>query len=185
MWSLGNESGFGCNFRAAAERCRQLDPSRPVHYEEDRFGESVDVLSTMYSRVSQMNDFGEHPANKPRVICEYGHSMGNGPGGLSEYQQVFDRWPSIQGHFVWEWSDHAVAMRGDRLALLAEREVQAKGVDPNGLDDLWYAYGGDFGDYPTGGNFCVDGLVFPWQEPSPGLAEYRLAWPGAGRQREH
>ena len=173
MWSLGNESGFGCNFRAAAERCRQLDPSRPVHYEEDRFGESVDVLSTMYSRVSQMNDFGEHPANKPRVICEYGHSMGNGPGGLSEYQQVFDRWPSIQGHFVWEWSDHAVAMRGNRLALLAEREGQAKGVDPNGLDDLWYAYGGDFGDYPTGGNFCVDGLVFPWQEPSPGLAEYR------------
>lgn len=163
MWSLGNESGFGCNFRAAAARCKELDPTRPVHYEEDRFGESVDVLSTMYSRVSQMNDFGEHPAGKPRVICEYGHSMGNGPGGLSEYQRVFDRWDSIQGHFIWEWSDHAVAMRG--------RDLEA--VSEGSTDEPWYAYGGDFGDYPTGGNFCVDGMVFPWQEPSPGLAEYK------------
>ena len=174
MWSLGNESGFGCNFRAAAARCKELDPFRPVHYEEDRFGESVDVLSTMYSRVSQMNDFGEHPAGKPRVICEYGHSMGNGPGGLTEYQKVFDRWDSIQGHFVWEWSDHAVMMRGDGPAALAERggdSIAAAPPEP-GDDSLWYAYGGDFGDKPNGGNFCVDGLVFPWQEPSPGLTEY-------------
>ncbi|MDC4233140.1 DUF4981 domain-containing protein [Actinomyces sp. B33] len=153
MWSLGNESGFGCNIRAMYGACKALDPIRPVHYEEDRHAQVVDVVSTMYSRVSQMNDFGEHPHPKPRIICEYGHAMGNGPGGLSEYQEVFDRWDSIQGHFVWEWIDHAV------------RVVDADGVES-------YRYGGDFGDEPNNGNFCIDGLVFPWREPSPGLAEY-------------
>lgn len=154
MWSLGNESGFGCNFRAAYARCKELDSTRPVHYEEDRYAEVTDVISTMYSRVSQMNDLGEHPMGKPRILCEYAHAMGNGPGGLQEYQKVFDTWDSIQGHFVWEWCDQAVALRG---------------VD--GAEK--YCYGGDFDDYPNDGGFCIDGLVFPWQEPSPGLTEYR------------
>src|SRR5699024_3417653 len=108
MWSLGNESGYGCNIAPMYARAKELDPTRPVHYEEDRDAEVVDVVSTMYSRVSQMNDFGEYPMGKPRINCEYGHAMGNGPGGLAEYQQVFDRWPSLQGHFVWEWSDHGI-----------------------------------------------------------------------------
>lgn len=153
MWSLGNESGYGCNIAAMYERCKELDPYRPVHYEEDRNADVVDVISTMYSRVSQMNDFGEHPHPKPRIICEYGHAMGNGPGGLSEYQQVFNRWDSIQGHFLWEWCDHGLAA-----------------VTDDGR--TYHAYGGDFGDYPNNSNFCIDGLVFPWQEPSPGLIEY-------------
>ncbi|HSO68430.1 MAG TPA: glycoside hydrolase family 2 TIM barrel-domain containing protein, partial [Arachnia sp.] len=153
MWSLGNESGYGCNIPAMYRRAKELDPYRPVHYEEDRNAEHVDVISTMYSRVSQMNDFGEHPHPKPRIICEYGHAMGNGPGGLSEYQAVFNRWDSIQGHFVWEWADHG---------LLA--------VDEGGQE--YHRYGGDYGDYPNNSNFCIDGLVFPWQEPSPGLTEY-------------
>lgn len=153
MWSLGNESGDGCNITAMYERCKELDPTRPVHYEEDRDVRDVDVISTMYSRVSQMNDFGEHPHPKPRILCEYGHSMGNGPGGLSEYQQVFDRWDSIQGHFVWEWCDHGL------------REVTDDGRE-------LHRYGGDYGDYPNNANFCIDGLVFPGQQASPGLTEY-------------
>lgn len=164
MWSLGNESGFGRNIAAMYRRCHELDPTRPVHYEEDRNAEVVDVVSTMYSRVSQMNDFGEHPHPKPRILCEYAHAMGNGPGGLSEYQAVFDRWDSIQGHFVWEWSDHGLTA-----------------LTPDGRE--YHTYGGDHGDQPNNGNFCIDGLVFPWQEPSPGLMEYkqvicpvRLAW---------
>lgn len=108
IWSLGNESGYGVNIPAMYARCRELDPSRPVHYEEDRDADVVDVVSTMYSRVPQLNDFGEHPHPKPRIICEYAHAMGNGPGGLWEYQQVIDRWPSIQGHFVWEWCDQGI-----------------------------------------------------------------------------
>mgnify|MGYP000855220235 FL=1 len=154
MWSLGNESGYGVNIPAMYARCRELDPTRPVHYEEDRDAAVVDVVSTMYSRIPQLNDFGEHPHPKPRIICEYAHAMGNGPGGLWEYQQVIDRWPSIQGHFVWEWCDHGI------LTAL-----------PDGTP--FHAYGGDFGDEPNNGNFCIDGLVLPDQRPSPGLAEYK------------
>ncbi len=154
LWSLGNESGYGVNIPAMYARCRELDPTRPVHYEEDRDAEVVDVVSTMYSRIPQLNDFGEHPHPKPRIICEYAHAMGNGPGGLWEYQQVIDRWPSIQGHFVWEWCDHGI------LTTL-----------PDGTP--FHGYGGDFGDEPNNGNFCIDGLVLPDQTPSPGLAEYK------------
>jgi evolved beta-galactosidase subunit alpha len=154
LWSLGNESGYGCNIRAMAARARELDPTRPLHYEEDRDAEVVDVVSTMYSRVSQLNDFGEFPHPKPRILCEYGHAMGNGPGGLAEYQQVVERWPSIQGHFVWEWCDHGLLTTDDQ-----GRE--------------YHAYGGDFGDVPNNGNFCIDGLILPDQTPSPGLLQYK------------
>ncbi|MDF1486806.1 glycoside hydrolase family 2 TIM barrel-domain containing protein [Tessaracoccus caeni] len=153
MWSLGNESGYGCNVGPMYRRAKELDPSRPVHYEEDRDAEHVDVISTMYSRVSQMYDFGEYPGPKPRIICEYAHAMGNGPGGLAEYQAVFDRFDSLQGHFLWEWIDHGVLAH-----------------DEHGRE--FHRYGGDYGDYPNNANFCIDGLVFPWGEPSPGLVEY-------------
>jgi evolved beta-galactosidase subunit alpha len=86
IWSLGNESGYGCNIRAMAARCREIDPTRLIHYEEDRDAEVCDVVSTMYSRVQMMNAFGEYPMHKPRILCEYAHAMGNGPGGLREYQ---------------------------------------------------------------------------------------------------
>ncbi|WP_159622620.1 glycoside hydrolase family 2 TIM barrel-domain containing protein [Ruania rhizosphaerae] len=153
MWSLGNESGMGENFAAMYHRAKELDPTRPVHYEEDRDAEVMDVVSTMYSRVQMMDELGAYPLGKPRILCEYAHAMGNGPGGLAEYQQVFDRHPSIQGHFVWEWIDHG---------------IRAKGSD----GQVYWRYGGDFGDEPHNGNFCIDGLVLPDQTPSPGLREY-------------
>lgn len=154
MWSLGNESGYGCNIRAMYHATKAIDDTRLVHYEEDRDAEVVDVISTMYSRVQQMNYFGEYPHHKPRIICEYAHAMGNGPGGLAEYQNVFYRHDHIQGHYVWEWCDHGI------LA-----------CDENGKE--YYRYGGDYGDYPNNYNFCMDGLVYPDQTPGPGLKEYK------------
>lgn len=154
MWSLGNESGYGCNIRAMCAAAKALDDTRLVHYEEDRDAEVVDVVSTMYSRVQQMNHFGEKPMNKPRIICEYAHSMGNGPGGLTEYQNVFYKHAHIQGHYVWEWCDHGIL------------EKDEKGNDV-------YKYGGDYGDYPNNYNFCMDGLVYSNQKPGPGLREYK------------
>ncbi|MDY5585651.1 MAG: glycoside hydrolase family 2 TIM barrel-domain containing protein [Arcanobacterium sp.] len=174
MWSLGNESGYGCNIRAMYQRCKELDPVRPVHYEEDRNAEVVDVISTMYSRVSQMDDFGSYPHPKPRILCEYGHAMGNGPGGLAEYQEVFQKYEHLQGHFVWEWMDHGV-----EITLPSETKVEATETTAGELaahtarTKTSYRYGGDFGDYPNNGNFCIDGLVFPWREPSPGLLQYK------------
>ncbi|RPH30103.1 beta-galactosidase subunit alpha [Buttiauxella warmboldiae] len=154
IWSLGNESGYGCNIRAMAARCRQLDPTRLVHYEEDRDAEVVDIISTMYSRVSMMNAFGEYPHPKPRIICEYAHAMGNGPGGLAQYQAVFNQHKSLQGHYIWEWCDHGLLV-----------------YDEQGRER--YQYGGDYGDYPNNYNFCMDGLIYPDQRPGPGLREYK------------
>ncbi|GHA63572.1 beta-galactosidase [Photobacterium aphoticum] len=154
MWSLGNESGYGCNIRAMYAATKAIDDTRLVHYEEDRDAEVVDIISTMYSRAQLMNYFGEHPHAKPRIICEYAHAMGNGPGGLTEYQNVFYQHDHIQGHYVWEWCDHGVLAR-----------------DENGQE--FYKYGGDYGDYPNNYNFCMDGLIYPDQTPGPGLKEYK------------
>lgn len=96
IWSLGNESGYGCNIRAMYHAAKALDDTRLVHYEEDRDAEVVDIISTMYTRVPLMNEFGEYPHPKPRIICEYAHAMGNGPGGLTEYQNVFYKHDCIQ-----------------------------------------------------------------------------------------
>ncbi|HDS9457439.1 TPA: beta-galactosidase subunit alpha [Enterobacter asburiae] len=154
IWSLGNESGYGCNIRAMARAAKALDDTRLLHYEEDRDAEVVDIISTMYTRVPLMNLFGEYPHAKPRIICEYAHAMGNGPGGLTEYQHVFDRHDCIQGHYVWEWCDHGI-----------------QAADASG--NTYYAYGGDFGDYPNNYNFCLDGLIYSDQTPGPGLREYK------------
>ncbi|MGF1735762.1 beta-galactosidase subunit alpha [Photobacterium satsumensis] len=154
MWSMGNESGYGCNIRSMTAATKAIDNTRLVHYEEDRDAEVVDVISTMYSRAQLMNYFGEHPHEKPRIICEYAHAMGNGPGGLTEYQNVFYQHDHIQGHYVWEWCDHGILAR-----------------DENGTE--FYKYGGDYGDYPNNYNFCMDGLIYPDQTPGPGLKEYK------------
>ncbi len=154
MWSLGNESGYGCNIRAMYAATKAIDDTRLVHYEEDRDAEVVDIISTMYSRAQLMNYFGEFPHEKPRIICEYAHAMGNGPGGLTEYQNIFYQHDHIQGHFVWEWCDHGI---------LSHTE--------DGHE--FYRYGGDYGDYPNNYNFCMDGLIYPDQTPGPGLKEYK------------
>ncbi|MDU3718911.1 MAG: beta-galactosidase subunit alpha, partial [Klebsiella michiganensis] len=154
IWSLGNESGYGCNIRAMYHAAKAIDDTRLVHYEEDRDAEVVDIISTMYTRVPLMNEFGEYPHAKPRIICEYAHAMGNGPGGLSEYQNVFYQHDSIQGHYVWEWCDHGIQATDDSGA-------------------VWYKFGGDYGDYPNNYNFCLDGLIFSDQTPGPGLREYK------------
>ncbi|MFO6483992.1 glycoside hydrolase family 2 TIM barrel-domain containing protein [Escherichia coli] len=110
---VGNESGYGCNIRAMYHAAKALDDMRLVHYEEDRDAEVVDIISTMYTRVPLMNEFGEYPHPKPRIICEYAHAMGNGPGGLDEYQNVFYKHDCIQGHYVWEWCDHGIQAQDD------------------------------------------------------------------------
>ena len=154
MWSMGNESGYGCNIRSMYAATKAIDDTRLVHYEEDRDAEVVDVISTMYSRAQLMNYFGEFPHEKPRIICEYAHAMGNGPGGLTEYQNVFYRHDHIQGHYVWEWCDHGILARDEK-------------------GESFYKYGGDYGDYPNNYNFCMDGLIYPDQTPGPGLKEYK------------
>lgn len=157
MWSLGNESGYGCNFKAMAREIKKLDPTRPIQYEGDFEAEISDVYSTMYTKP----DVLEHEIactntkeNKPHILCEYGHAMGNGPGSLEEYQQLFYKYKRLQGGFIWEWYDHGFAADTHK-------------------GENYYKYGGDYGDFPTNGNFCIDGLLMPDRIPSPALREYK------------
>lgn len=167
IWSLGNESSVGTNHGVMAAWARRRDPSRPIHYERDRDCRYTDMFSRMYAPHAEVELIGqkaEEPASAPDldarrrslpfVLCEYGHAMGNGPGGLSEYQRIFERYPRCQGGFIWEWVDQGI-----------ER------VDDDGK--TWFAYGGDFGEERHDGNFCIDGLVFPDRSPSPALAEVK------------
>lgn len=155
MWSMGNESAFGCNFRSAAEEIRSLDNTRLVHYEGDFEAEVTDVYSTMYTRLKGLKEIAESDSkgNKPHVMCEYGHAMGNGPGGLKAYQDLYRKYKRLQGGFIWEWYDHGI--------LTTEGE------------NTYYRYGGNYGDFPTNGNFCIDGILMPDRSPSPALLEYK------------
>jgi beta-galactosidase len=176
-WSLGNEGRWGENLIAAAEAIRALDPSRPRHYEhirpEDKrydAGEGLlEFVSQMYPSVDwiereffkhgpPMEEAGWHPRidaseNRPLVLCEYAHAMGLGPGDLEDYYQAMERHPRFCGGFVWEWCDHSV-YKGQTA------EGRAK-----------FLYGGDFGEFPHDGNFCMDGLVYPDRRPHTGLRE--------------
>ncbi|MDQ1035446.1 beta-galactosidase [Streptomyces sp. V3I8] len=157
IWSLGNEAGTGRGLTAMAEWIRGRDGSRLIHYEGDRNCRDTDVYSRMYAdhaevdRIGRGQDGGPLKRRElPFIQCEYAHAMGNGPGGLADYQRLFETHDRIQGGFVWEWIDH-------------------------GIEDERYgfAYGGDFGEELHDGNFVCDGLVFPDRTPSPGLLEYK------------
>ncbi|WP_230686937.1 glycoside hydrolase family 2 TIM barrel-domain containing protein [Catellatospora vulcania] len=167
MWSLGNEAGVGDNLRHMAAAIRALDDTRPLHYEGDQSCRHTDVYSRMYADHGEVELIGrgEEPAlddpaldarrrAMPFIQCEYGHAMGNGPGGLHEYQQLFERYDRLQGGFIWEWIDHGIRTHTD-----------------DGRE--FHAYGGDFGEALHDGNFICDGLVFPDRTPSPGLLEYK------------
>lgn len=159
MWSLGNESAFGYNFRRMTEVAHEMDSSRLVHYEGDFDVESADVYSTMYTWLENpdkpflMKDIIEK-SQKPHILCEYCHAMGNGPGNLKEYQDLFYAHDKLQGGFIWEWFDHGI-----------------ESYTEDG--EKYYRYGGDFGDDPSNKDFCIDGMLMPDRTPSPGLYEYK------------
>ena len=159
MWSLGNESSSGCNFAKMTEVAHQMDPTRLVHYEGDFDMDYADVYSTMYTWLENpekpfvMKDIVKK-SKHPHILCEYCHAMGNGPGNLKEYQDIFYAHDKMQGGFIWEWFDHGI-----------------ESYTKNG--EKYYRYGGDFGDDPSNKDFCIDGMLMPDRTPSPGLYEYK------------
>lgn len=172
MWSLGNESGLGANHYAMRDAAKAIDPVRPIHYEGDNKLEVSDVFSKMYAGPEEIERIqkGEEDAthygmtlkpeaykNKPFVLCEYVHAMGNGPGGMTEYWETLNKSPRTQGAWVWEWIDHGLRAR-----------------TPDGTE--YFAYGGDFGEDIHDGNFVCDGLLFPDRTPTPGLIEMKKVY---------
>ncbi len=175
IWSLGNESGYGANHDALAGWIRSADPSRPLHYEGAVFHagwvdggtESSDIVCPMYPPIDAIRAYGANGVgNRPLIMCEYSHAMGNSNGSLADYWDTITSIPGLQGGFIWEWKDHGI-----------RQEL------PDGRTRL--AYGGQFGDAPHDGNFVADGLVSSDGEPHPAMREvawvYRPVTVAAGR----
>lgn len=163
MWSMGNESAYGCNFEKALEWTKNFDPDSITQYESARYRNydetydysNLDVYSRMYPALSEIQEYLDKDGSKPFLLVEYCHSMGNGPGDFEDYFQMIQDNDKMCGGFVWEWCDHAIA----------------HGTAENGK--TIYAYGGDHGEEIHDGNFCMDGLVYPDRTVHTGLLEYK------------
>lgn len=164
MWSLGNESFIGCNQKAQADYIRSRDTSRLIHYEggcldwnDIQHPEATDLESRMYPSIEAIRKYISNPKyTQPLFMCEYAHAMGNGPGGLEDYWELIYSEDRILGGCVWEFCDHSVALR-------------------NNDGSYRYTYGGDFGDTPNDGCFCVDGLVYPDRTTGASMLELKQA----------
>ena len=165
IWSLGNESGYGPNHTAIAEWMHENDPTRPVHYEGatgwggnytgPESAPEIDFISVMYPTIERLKELAEIPGEtRPVMMCEYVHAMGNSPGAVKEYWDNINRYPRVIGGFVWDWVDQGL------------RQTTEDGED-------WFAYGGDFGDSPNDGDFCINGLIWPDRVAHPALWEMK------------
>ncbi|MFI3237726.1 MAG: glycoside hydrolase family 2 TIM barrel-domain containing protein [Lachnospiraceae bacterium] len=163
MWSLGNESGYGQNLEKAAAWIKEQDCDYLIHYESSIYQmpdhvndlSNIDVYSRMYMPVKESAMYCEKGPEKPLVLCEFSHAMGNGPGDLEDYFELVYKYENFAGTFVWEWCDHGV---------YAGKTVEGKDK---------FLYGGDFGEFPVENNFCMDGLIYPDRTPHTGLIEYK------------
>lgn len=161
LWSLGNESGYGANHAAAAAWVRHFDPTRPLHYEGAIRGDwskghaASDVICPMYPSIAAIvRHATSGRQDRPLIMCEYSHAMGNSNGNLREYWEAIEQHPGLQGGFIWEMWDHGL----DQLT-------------PDGR--LRSAYGGDFGELVHDGNFCCDGLFSPRRDAKPAMHEFK------------
>lgn len=166
MWSLGNESGSGTNHRAMADTVREIDSTRPIHYECAYYEDYVDIVSFMYPPVSKeyaknnkvdrlpLEAEAESDDPRPYFMCEFAHAMGNGPGSFKEYLEIIYNNKRLIGGCVWEWADHGI-------------------LDFDENHESYYAYGGDFGDKPNDGVFCIDGMNYPDRTPHTALIEFK------------
>lgn len=163
IWSMGNESAYGCNFEKALKWTKEFDNSRLTHYESARYRNKskqydyscLDLYSRMYPALEEIHEYLDNEPDKPFILCEYCHSMGNGPGDFEDYFDLIYKNDMMCGGFVWEWCDHGIA----------------HGKTPEGK--TIYYYGGDHGEMIHDGNFCMDGLVYPDRRPHTGLLEYK------------
>ena len=161
MWSLGNESFGGQNFIEMRENILSVDTSRVIHYEGTchfrRFEHATDVESEMYTRPWNVLGNINRNNDKPFILCEYSHAMGNSCGGLHDYWKLFYTYPSLQGGFIWDWIDQAI------------RTTSSEGKE-------YLAYGGDFGDTPNDGTFAGNGLLFADGAITPKLIETKKCY---------
>jgi len=172
IWSLGNEAGDGQNFVETYNWIKGRDKSRPVQYERAEKSTNTterhtDIWCPMYARIGYLENYalnvGKPGFDRPLILCEYAHSMGNSTGNLQDYWDVIEKYPVLQGGFIWDWVDQGL-------------------LETNEDGEEYYAYGGDFGEVggPSDGNFCCNGLVGPDRTPHPALLEVKKVYQYAG-----
>ncbi len=157
IWSMGNEAGDGTNFEYISYWSHLRDPSRPVQYERAGKRAHTDIVVPMYSRLKDLIDYAKRYKDRPLIMCEYAHAMGNAVGNLKEYWDIIRKYKILQGGFIWDFIDQGLYKK-------------------NKKGELFFAYGGDFGDYPTDYNFCVNGLVFPDRKVQPEIIEVKKVY---------
>ncbi len=163
IWSLGNEAGNGVNFEATYAYLKSVDQSRPVQFEQAGNGANTDIMCPMYARIRNMEDYAKDKPTKPYIQCEYAHSMGNSTGNLQDYWDVIEKYPVLQGGFIWDWVEQGILTK-----------------DAQG--HKYWAYGGDLGSdtLPTDGNFCCNGLINPDRTAKPALYEVGKVYQNIG-----
>ncbi len=159
IWSLGNEAGNGINFEKTYAFLKEMDPTRPVQYEQADGGDNTDINCPMYARIHQIEEYAQSDPDKPLILCEYAHAMGNSLGNFQDYWDVIEKYDALQGGFIWDWVDQGLLTQ-----------------DENGTE--FWAYGGDFGpeDVPSDGNFCLNGVVNPDRGIKPALHEVKKVY---------
>lgn len=159
FWSMGNESGDGVNFRKGYDLLKKLD-NRPVHYEQASFRTHTDVISNMYSSKWELENYAVQPnIYRPFILCEYAHAMGNSVGNLQDYWDFIEKYPALQGGFIWDWVDQGIKQKYND-------------------ETEYFAYGGEIG-HPGqrhDGNFCLNGLVNPERKPNPHIYEVKKVY---------
>jgi beta-galactosidase len=163
IWSLGNEAGNGVNFDATYAYLKSVDQSRPVQFEQAHGGANTDIMCPMYARIKNMEDFAKGKPTKPYIQCEYAHSMGNSTGNLQDYWDVIEKYPVLQGGFIWDWVEQGILTK-------------------DSLGRKFWAYGGDLGSdtLPTDGNFCCNGIIQADRTPKPALYEVGKVYQNIG-----
>ncbi|MBP5650689.1 MAG: hypothetical protein J6X01_06400 [Bacteroidales bacterium] len=157
-WSLGNESGNGVCYEAAYDWLKAKDTTRPIQYERALYDRNTDIVTIMYPSVDYLSKYAQKQQERPYIMCEYAHAMGNSCGGLQNYWDTIYKYPQLQGGCIWDWVDQGLLTK-----------------DAQGRE--FYAYGGDFGEnMPSDDNFCINGLVDPDRQPHPQLAEVRKVY---------
>jgi len=178
IWSLGNEAGFGENFVRDYQWIKRRDPSRLVHYQGDSSTQASDLVCPMYPSPQSVRNYAAQPREKPFLMCEYAHAMGNSTGDIWAYwRPIYAGAAHLQGGFIWDWVD-----QGLRTPVPASRKIERL-ENPRSLPldpklGTFFAYGGTFGpaDFTSDGNFCANGLVNADRTPHPGLAEVKKVY---------
>jgi beta-galactosidase len=157
VWSMGNEAGDGTNFEQVSAWIHQRDPSRPVQYERAGLRWQTDIYCPMYTRIEGLLQYASEKRDKPLIMCEYAHSMGNSTGNLQDYWDVIESHDQLQGGCIWDWVDQGIL----------EHTTDGR---------PFYAYGGDFHEPKTDGDFCINGLVPPDRSVTPKLLEVKKVY---------